>query len=98
MSRAEGVKALRVEARDQTGDRIPRPPADRLSGVLIVGPASDGEQEGGADNFGGRGRLGAAKALQGTLFVVGQGTQGFFFPAAHVASCKLIGIGNQVKG
>ena len=98
MPRPDGVEALGVEARDQAGDRIARTPADRTGGGLIVGPASDGEEEGGTGDFGDRGRLGAAEALQNTLFVIGQRTQGIFFPAGHAASCKLPQSGSQVKG
>ena len=80
------------------GDRIAGAPAYRTGGGLIVGPAGHGEQEGGTGDLGGWGSLGAAETLQNALFVIRQWTQGIFFTAGHVASCRLPSARVQAKG
>jgi hypothetical protein len=98
MSRADGIEALGVESCDEARDRVSGAPADRVGGGLRVGSVGHSEKEGGPRDFGSRSGLGAAETFQNALFVAGQRKQGIFFPAGHVASCRLPGERSQPKG
>ncbi len=93
VTRGQGVHAEFVEAGDEGGDGVATLAADGVGGVLVVGPAGDGQQEPRAGDLSRRSGRGATEAGEGIAFEIRQGAEGILLVAGHGSAPRLHDVG-----